>query len=112
MARKPSGSTKAKGLKAAKSQSQPKTELPHSLDPSGRPPAWCDSMRLILRRDVPVGTLIFEAMYPDARVSMEVARLYTSIDHIKRIVQVLARNLDTYEAEMAKTGKKTTAGAS
>lgn len=56
-----------------------------------------------MRRDVPVAMLMFEANYPESRdeqgrtMSIEVVRLCTSMVHVKRIAEVLAKNVETYE---------------
>lgn len=54
-------------------------------------------MRLMIRKDVPIAILLFSAAYPDVSASIEVSRLYTTIDHVKRMIDVLSRNLATYE---------------
>lgn len=57
--------------------------------------AWVDSMNLFLRSDAPVAMLRFLAIVPP-NTMMEVARIHTTTDHLKKIIDVLCKNLDHY----------------
>ena len=54
-------------------------------------------MRVTFRADAPVAVLAFSTLYVDCNVSAEVARLYTSVDHLRRIVEVLTKNIEIYD---------------
>ncbi len=49
------------------------------------------------RKDAAVAILVFDVLYPEIQVSAEVARLYTTADHLKRMIAVLSRSLENYE---------------
>ncbi|HZW09292.1 MAG TPA: DUF3467 domain-containing protein [Phycisphaerales bacterium] len=56
-----------------------------------------------MRKDVPIATLIFETTYvdnPGQPMAFEVARLYTTIAHVKRMIEVLSKNVAAYEEQM------------
>lgn len=51
-------------------------------------------MRIHVRADVEVATLTFEAVLPDREEVVDVARLQMSLDHVKRMADVLKRTID------------------
>lgn len=62
----------------------------------GTIPIWVDSMRIMLRADDPIATLVFYSTIPEEMINEEVVRLQTSHKHVQHIVDVLCRSLDYY----------------
>lgn len=63
---------------------------------------------MFFRNDVPVSVLVCETVYPDMGAVQEIARMYTSVEHMRKIVQVLAAQLDAYDKDRASKGKART----
>ena len=59
-------------------------------------------MRVMFRKDAPVAILAFSTVYPDGNLTNEVARLYTTVDHVRRMIKVLEDNIATYDLQMTK----------
>lgn len=94
---------KAAKSRSTKAQAQARTSvssLDRAMDASDRP-TWIDGMRIMFRSDLPVAILVFESHYPDQQVNLEVARLYTTVAHIERMVEVMKRNVEAYKAQLA-----------
>jgi hypothetical protein len=60
------------------------------------PPLWVDQTRLVLRDDFPIASLIFYSVIPDQGIIEETARIQTSVEHLRKIVDLLCRQLDYY----------------
>ncbi len=58
---------------------------------------WVDSFAVAIRKDSMV-ILSFASLLPDAPVAIEVARLATPVEHLKRMVDVACRSLNYYPA--------------
>jgi hypothetical protein len=56
-------------------------------------------MELSIRADIPVATLRFYSVVTDRLV--EACRVQTSVEHVRQIVDVLARSLDYYPTKKA-----------
>lgn len=61
------------------------------------PPHWVDHMELAVRADIPIATIRFYAICPPFIV--ESSRLQTSVDHLKKIVDVLSKSLNYYPSK-------------
>ncbi len=78
---------------------------------SHMPPIWVDVMSINIRGDVGVATLTFESVLPERGQRVEAIRLQTSVPHIKSMINVLAKAIETTEshkkqpAERIKTKK-------
>ena len=55
-------------------------------------------MRLMFRSDSNVAILAFSTTFPEASLSLEVARMYTSISHLRAISNLLKKNLEAYDS--------------
>lgn len=63
------------------------------------PVLWVDAMHLQVRSEQPLATLSFEAVIntnTDEAHLLEVVRLQTTVEHVTRMLDVLARNLNHY----------------
>lgn len=65
-------------------------------------------MQVMFRRDSPIAILAFGVVIPEVPASVEVARLYTTVEHVRRIVEVLSKNLERYDAEIAEADSSKT----
>jgi ribosome-binding factor A len=63
---------------------------------------WVDRMELVVRADIPVATMVFLTALPDEEAQQVACRLQTSTNHIKKIIDVLARALDHYPVKEGK----------
>lgn len=62
-------------------------------------------MQILVRGDVGVATLRFETALPEA--AYEVCRLQMSVDHVRRMIDVMCQHVDYYPSK-PKEAKKTT----
>ena len=62
---------------------------------------WVDAMNLFVRGDTPVAMLRFLALVPPNTI-VEVGRIHTSIDHLKRTIDVLCKSLEYYPTKPRK----------
>lgn len=62
-------------------------------------------MQLMMRSDIPIATLRFWTYAPPNQ-AIEVARLNTTMQHVRNIVEVLGKNLEEYEAQIDKARDK------
>ncbi len=72
-------------------------KLPRESDPSLRL-LWVDSTDLLLRSDVPIGTLRFYSVVGKEKLA-EACRLQTTVTHLRAIVDLLCSQLDYYPAK-------------
>ena len=72
-------------------------KLPRESDPSIRL-VWVDKTDLLLRGDVPIGTLRFYSVVGKERLA-EACRLQTTVTHLRAIVDLLCGQLDYYPAK-------------
>jgi hypothetical protein len=93
--------TVTSGLK--KQRSAKKEIYPLDLPTEERtdlPLTWVDHMMMSVRSDLPVATLRFySVLLPDSKSEVsksEVCRLQTSVDHLKRMVDVFCRTTNYY----------------
>lgn len=92
-----------KAAKQASKSSRRKQSLAISIKdlPKVRNPAvvtaWVDSMQFLGRSDLPIATMRFETALPEA--AYEVCRLQSSVDHIKRMIDVMCENVDYYPSK-------------
>lgn len=49
------------------------------------PPIWFDNVQILARHDVPVAVIVFDAVFPETNEIQEVARLTTTVEHLRRI---------------------------
>ena len=61
---------------------------------------WVDTMEIGTRGDIPVSTISFCCVV-GSEYRLEVARLQTSTEHLKRVVDAVCRNLDYYPTKTA-----------
>lgn len=59
------------------------------------PPVWSDRMELSIRTDTPLATLRFSAVVPPNAL-IETARVQTNIEQLKKMVDVISRNINYY----------------
>ena len=79
-------------------------ELPKVHDPAVST-IWVDTMQILVRGDVGVATLRFETALPEA--AYEACRLQMSVEHVKRMIEVMCQHVDYYPSRPGNT-KKTT----
>ncbi len=84
---------------------------PASDEPEFLQPNWVDSMRVMFRADASVVVLAFNVTYAEVPMSVEVARLYTSVAHLKRMIDVLSKNVAIYEEGMKDKAKAVAEGS-
>lgn len=96
---KPTAKGQAMSMSAT---SQPARQF--AANPPTTNQVWVDSMFVTVRKDVPVATISFHTFLPESGVLWEVARLCTSIDHLRKMAEALTRNVEAHD-EFAKTGK-------
>lgn len=73
------------------------SKLPRESDPSLRL-VWVDNTDMVLRGDVPIGTLRFYSVVGNEKLT-EACRLQTTVTHLRAIVDLLCRQLDYYPAK-------------
>lgn len=67
------------------------------------PLVWSDFMMIALRADAPVATMRFYSFLGDHAV--EASRIQVSTEHIKRMIDVLARTVKYYPNQPAEDPK-------
>lgn len=111
MAKKPSGSTSAsKASKKSSKQESPsisaaqeQAQLAIGVDPGASRMLWADNMRVTLRPDAQVAILTLYTAYPEVPVLSESARIYTSVKHLRSMLDVIQTQLAKYD-ELAPGG--------